>query len=178
MNEIEQALNEAISEYEVQRLKIEDFSDRTAAGYDYKIERAEKALTALASLQGNEVASEALDFLHSLAVKLDDDCPHEGYEKLIQHAEKTIRAALQQGAWRPEVVAFANAMERKLKENDHKGGWKGFSYWSLFDRVVEEIHELKQVLHDYPKNTELVLDEAADVANMVMMVVDVTEGLE
>jgi len=77
--------------------------------------------------------------------------------------------------WRPEVKAFADAMEAKLKANDHKGGWNncGTSMQYLFDRLLEETEELEVAVHD--KNS--VLEEAADVANFAMMIADVAGEL-
>lgn len=54
---------------------------------------------------------------------------------------------------RPEVQAFAEAMELKLRQNDHKGGWKKEEpdhqwKWTedagwLLDRAKQEIGELE-----------------------------------
>ncbi len=83
--------------------------------------------------------------------------------------------------WRREVIAFADAMERKLRANDWKPGWKDDSPSILMDRMYEEMAEFKDVLDNflrvgknYKKN---LLNEAADVANMLMMVVDVCGAL-
>lgn len=77
---------------------------------------------------------------------------------------------------RPEVAAFAQAMELKLRENEHKGGWKNCDIFYLFSRLAEETAELKHAVIDrYPKTS--VLDEAADVANFAMMIADVCGAL-
>lgn len=104
--------------------------------------------------------------------------------------------------WRPEVVAFANAMERKLQANDWKGGWKNDQPYDLMARVHEELTEFKdefgwymgnrreltftarptpqydQTLAKLEENRLQLLGEAADVANMLMMVVDVCGALK
>lgn len=84
-------------------------------------------------------------------------------------------------AWRPEVVAFANAMERKLRDNDWKGGWKEDASGALMVRVHEEFREFTTAHLQYPRDTERyradLLNEGADVANMIMMVVDVCGAL-
>ncbi len=75
---------------------------------------------------------------------------------------------------RPEVVAFAQAMEQKLRENDYKGGWKECSTQELFKHLEEEVGELKtcvESIYDFSK--EETLGEAADVANIAMMLADV-----
>jgi len=43
---------------------------------------------------------------------------------------------------RPEVAAFAQLMERALRDNDHKGGWQECSLPSLIRRLGEETAEL------------------------------------
>lgn len=48
---------------------------------------------------------------------------------------------------RPEVAAFAVAMERKLRANDHKGGWKGEAPHHMVARICDETAELIASLH-------------------------------
>lgn len=45
---------------------------------------------------------------------------------------------------RPEVAAFAQLMEEKLRENDHKRGWKNDLPRHLLARVCDELAELLQ----------------------------------
>lgn len=84
--------------------------------------------------------------------------------------------------WRPEVIWFADAMERKLHINEHKGGWEGFEPEILLRRLREETNELKKVLSSHSgissscipePEKQRILDEAADVANFAMMIADV-----
>jgi NTP pyrophosphatase (non-canonical NTP hydrolase) len=82
--------------------------------------------------------------------------------------------------WRPEVVVFADAMESKLKENDWKGGWKNCDAARLLERVREEVDELAEAVawERRGDNERAVIGrEAADVANMAMMVADVCGAL-
>ncbi len=82
---------------------------------------------------------------------------------------------------RPEVAAFAQAMERKLRENDHKGGWKDEDVWALFTRLrKDETAELVSAVYSYQHDGSpgCVLDEAADVANFCLMIADVCGALE
>lgn len=67
---------------------------------------------------------------------------------------------------RPQVARFALAMEQKLRENDWKGGWQEMEDWEVFDRIDEEVQELKLA------GTETLLGEAADVANFCMFYAD------
>lgn len=91
---------------------------------------------------------------------------------------------------RPEVLAFALQMERKLRANDHKGktGWKDGSPFStrenLRSKLDEEYHELKNAVIEqkyaaHPTSlispaeaNRNVMDEAADLANICMMLAD------
>ena len=69
---------------------------------------------------------------------------------------------------RPEVMRFAEAMERKLRENHWKGGWQDMSPGDILLRVREELKELTDCDDDFK-----LLGEAADVANYLMMLCDV-----
>jgi hypothetical protein len=102
---------------------------------------------------------------------------------------------------RPEVQAFAQLMEQKLRANDHKGGWKKEPPHFLVARACEEMAELVSTLSPDPKALEtfavarwqlhfaaqaltqygeyLRVDgsdktaaEGADVANFAMMLLD------
>lgn len=78
---------------------------------------------------------------------------------------------------RPEVLAFACVMERKLRLNDHKGGWTKDHPRSLITRIIEETRELERVAvgawaRSSAASSLEVVDEAADVGNFAMMVAD------
>ena len=72
---------------------------------------------------------------------------------------------------RREVQLFAEAMERKLRENDYKGGWKDCPEDYLMTRITDELEELEA-------KDSSILDEAADVANFLMMLCDVRGHLQ
>lgn len=74
---------------------------------------------------------------------------------------------------RPEVQAFAIAMERKLRENDGKKHWRKCSPKYLRRRLAEELNELLFEA-DSPED---VTDECADIGNFAMMVADRDGGL-
>jgi NTP pyrophosphatase (non-canonical NTP hydrolase) len=94
---------------------------------------------------------------------------------------------------RSEVLQFAVLMERELRRNDHKGrtGWKNCRPLDLIERVRGEAEELRDLVRDNQVGTLAQPDldckrhewarplrtdigsEAADVANMAMMVADV-----
>jgi len=84
---------------------------------------------------------------------------------------------------RNEVARFAIRMERKLLENDHKGGWDHCNFGYLFKRLEEELKEAKSAAGELTATTwdaegdldgiaEAAIDELADVANFAMMIAD------
>lgn len=75
---------------------------------------------------------------------------------------------------RPEVRKFAEAMERKLRENEGKGSWKDCELEYLRKRVHQEVDEFIGSLGGGID----VLGEAADVANFLMMICDVSSHLK
>ncbi len=77
---------------------------------------------------------------------------------------------------RQEVASFAGLMERKLQENDHKGGWSGDTAQALMQRLREEVEELGLELSKVTVNGSVAAFEAVDVANFAMMIVDVLTG--
>lgn len=83
---------------------------------------------------------------------------------------------------RPEVVQFAVLMERQLRKNDFKGGWKNDSAQALWPRIFEELEELGTELNPFrppgAHKRENIGLEAADVANFLMMVTDRAGALE
>lgn len=77
----------------------------------------------------------------------------------------------EKGELRKEVRDFSQQMEIELKINDHKGSWHGARIEELLEHLKDEVRELEESvnLHYSPA---CVLSEAADVANMAMMVAD------
>ena len=89
----------------------------------------------------------------------------------------------------PIVGRFALEMEAKLEANRHKGvregqqdgcdpsmcppsgGWLHDDPLALLHRVMEEVVELQHAIDRGAPSTEII-EEAADVANMAMMVAD------
>ena len=90
---------------------------------------------------------------------------------------------------RPEVAAFALLMEAKLRENDHKGGWRRCTTTYLSRRLGNELEELRAVVSAFNKADSAcdgeavevlalaVGREAADVANFAMMLADLCDAL-
>ena len=88
---------------------------------------------------------------------------------------------------REAVAVFAQEMERKLRENDHKGGWLECEPKWLLKRLRQEAGELERALEIFAAGDvgdmegerkaaalERIRREAADVANFAMMIADVT----
>ena len=71
---------------------------------------------------------------------------------------------------RPEVLTFAEAMEKKLKYNDDKGGWQWMSLGEIAERIDDELEELTYALDNGKRGSAA--DEAVDVANFCMMFFD------
>lgn len=88
---------------------------------------------------------------------------------------------------RAEVKAFAVLMERELRANEHKPGWKRDNPRALAHRVVQEAKELLDEANRFPAGgagkmdaldaAARIAEEAADVGNMAMMVADVCGAL-
>ena len=87
-------------------------------------------------------------------------------------------------AVRPEVRAFALAMEAKLRENDHKGGWQKMGWLECYQAMREEAKELHGACSEWQEAANSIpfrkhiIREACDVANYAMFVCDVTGSLE
>lgn len=105
-----------------------------------------------------EEAQEKIGDLFSNLLRVDAEARQEG-------AEESTRVV------RPEVWAFALAMEERLAANDHKGGWDGEYGEDLLVSLRGEIEELAGVM--FNTDTASILHEASDVANFAMMIADV-----
>ena len=71
---------------------------------------------------------------------------------------------------RNSVDWFAKQMERKLKINDYKGGWKKCELQYLSMRLTQERKELTDAIAS--KDFQKIIDECADIANFAMMIAD------
>jgi len=83
---------------------------------------------------------------------------------------------------RPEVKAFAEAMEAKLRKHDKDRGdsWRDNSTIELYGRLKQEINEFVTAVFTptEPDHEKRVLDEGADAANFILFLVDVCGGLK
>lgn len=77
---------------------------------------------------------------------------------------------------RPEVAAFARLMERELRTNDARRGaegWKGMTAAELLRMLDVDAAKLRFALG--AGDATKAIEQCADVANMAMMIADVTE---
>lgn len=89
---------------------------------------------------------------------------------------------------RTSVRRFAEQMELKLRENDHKGGWQNDLPEDLLVRAEQELEELKAAvsaeffsacgLLDAGATRPAVAGEAADVGNFCLMITDQCGALD
>ena len=87
---------------------------------------------------------------------------------------------------RQAVEDFAIDMEVKLRANEYKGGWDDCDLEFLLEKLTEEKRELVVATRKFndnhysvsPPNSQLkqrVIDEAADVGNIAMMISDIVK---
>lgn len=87
---------------------------------------------------------------------------------------------------RTEVRQFTYEMERQLKANEDKGGWHGGACDAefLLSEATNHLNALKRTIKSKTKKSsekdQLIMDDTADVANFMMMIVDlwVSDSLE
>ncbi len=72
---------------------------------------------------------------------------------------------------RKSVKNFTEAMERKLKKNDWKGGWDTCDETRLLTLLSLEFVELKKAVLGLKSKAEI-QEECVDVANFAMMIFD------
>lgn len=87
-------------------------------------------------------------------------------EKIVLHFDRQ--------ELRPAVQRFAEAMEKLLRENDHKNGWEHLTNSQIFSRITDERDELLIALTDpadFSRGCK-VRHEAVDLANFCMMLFD------
>ena len=69
---------------------------------------------------------------------------------------------------RPELAAFAKAMESRLKENAHRGDWRTFNFYYLAACLTANLgHMIRAFQAD---KADAVLQSATDTANYAMMI--------
>lgn len=73
-----------------------------------------------------------------------------------------------------EVKWFGEQMIGKLEDNEEKEHWRKASYDCLFNRLEEEVQELRELMLDdkVPYKHKKMIAECADIANFAMMIAD------
>jgi hypothetical protein len=76
---------------------------------------------------------------------------------------------------RPELAAFAKAMESRLKENAHRGDWRTFNFYYLAACMAANLgHMIRAFQAD---KADAVRQSATDTANYAMMISDLYGNL-
>lgn len=70
---------------------------------------------------------------------------------------------------RESVKMFAELMEKKLKENDHKGGWGHEQYGYFCTKLHETILKLTVQRFEHDPDWIKVIEDSIDLANYAMM---------
>lgn len=78
---------------------------------------------------------------------------------------------------RSVVMAFARAMEARLRQNDYKGGWEKMENSWLFGRLLYKVGMLARCILNSESDTMSTLQHGADMANYAMMILDNEELL-
>jgi hypothetical protein len=73
---------------------------------------------------------------------------------------------------RPVVMAFARAMEARIRQNDNKGGWERTENSWLFGRLLYKVGMLARCVLNSEGDTTSFFQYAADMANYAMMISD------
>jgi hypothetical protein len=118
-----------------------------------------------------------------------DELP-EKQKDINRHAFDDVLAEIKKRTVRPEVAQFAEEMEKQLRANEDKGGWKSCDRRFLLEELCKNYYRLEEMLiwFEGPGNTKrntLVSDEnmpeilrrCANIANFVMMIADNHGGL-
>lgn len=75
------------------------------------------------------------------------------------------------------VASFAETMRETMRDNAYKGGWRSNSFTDLISMLREEVDELEKSVTDR-ESADIVTAEAADVANVALMIADKVRLLE
>jgi len=73
---------------------------------------------------------------------------------------------------RPCLSTFAVQMERKLRRNDHRPGWRGDDPLDLLWALREHADKLESCLRAGASSQQTIAD-AADIGNFAMMIADI-----
>lgn len=74
-----------------------------------------------------------------------------------------------------ETAIFREMMIRKFEKRAHRGNWKDDPFFIAWENLTGEIHELCDAVNRCEHFN--VIDEAIDVANSCLILIDVLKGL-
>jgi len=74
-----------------------------------------------------------------------------------------------------KIAAFREVMLERLRANRWKGGWKDESFHYLLGKLMAEVIEVAEAVRC---NKSQVTYECADVANIAMMIADISGDLK
>lgn len=80
---------------------------------------------------------------------------------------------------RTEVKWFAEHMESKLQDNEHKTGWTDCTVDFLSSQIRKNLNELDSMFQELPSNYSVfsanVIRQCSDMANYAMMIADISD---
>lgn len=74
-----------------------------------------------------------------------------------------------------ECEAFKELMISKFEQRAYRGDWKGLPVFAAWQNLNDEIHELVDAVSRCDRSN--MIEEAIDVANSCLILVDVLKGL-
>lgn len=140
-------------------------------------------MTQPSSLEISAVVAEASKRLAELGALLDcKPASIEGVNRVIVHLYSQVERYRAIAGCRPEVIAFALEMERRLQEKDQDrvASWKHKSARALSVDLCSKAMALDSAcikLRPEPGGQQLLAKHAVDVANFAMFIADVAGAL-
>lgn len=104
-----------------------------------------------------------------------EDIDRDECMRIIREATSSKAVPTECIRLREPVQWFAEQMEKMLQANDHKAGWQDCNFDYLEDKLDEEVREVKVELlknSNGRSNEPDIIKEAADAANILMMIAD------
>lgn len=132
----------------------------------------------LSAVRDNFITGQIIEIKHIGFAHLPKAIETNEYNEIQRLRYEALSATSGTGVERVRepVAWFAKRMEAKLRENDHKGGWQDCSLDWLIERLFQEANELWRTIN-HPSTFEMVIYEAADVANFAMMIADIARRI-
>ncbi|SDY43510.1 hypothetical protein [Bacillus sp. 166amftsu] len=79
---------------------------------------------------------------------------------------------------RKEVKWFAEHMESRLQENNHKTGWEDCTVDFLSSQINRNLNELNGLFEELPANYSVlsanIIRQCSDISNYAMMIADIS----